>query len=274
MVGLGILVDLDSNTLSIPHDKLEKGLLLLQDWMLRTQATLKMLRQLLGVLLHLSRVVRPGRLFLGRMLATLRRAQRLDRMVTLDRNFQLDVEWWVRNIRPWNGVSFLEFTDFNNKITLDASSNGYWNGRPGVGGFNYIRNEFFRCTIPDTLMWMEIADLELLAHLLAARLWGYSWRGLQIHGKTDSTPCEYLLRNGKSRVDHRLQMARVFSELQFQYQFIWIPDGIRSKANVYADCLSRWASKERRDTFFSLLEKEGRSRSKQVHVLPHHFELH
>ena len=125
MVGLGILIDLDSNTLSIPHDKLEKGLLLLQDWMLRSQATLKMLRQLLGVLRHLSRVVRPGRLFLGRMLATLRRAQRLDRMVTLDKNFQLDVEWWVRNIRPWNGVSFLEFSAFNNKITLDASSTGY-----------------------------------------------------------------------------------------------------------------------------------------------------
>ena len=257
MVCLGFFIDLDTNTISIPPDKLENSLLLLQDWTQRKQATVKMLQKLLGVLLHLCRVVQPGRLFLGRMLATLRRAHRLDRMVNLDRNFQLDVEWWVKNIRPWNGVSFLEFTDFNNKITLDASSNGYWNNRPGIGGFNYIRSEFFRCTIPDSLMWMDIADLELLAHLLAARLWGYSWRGLRIHGKTDSTPCEFLLRNGKSRIDHRLQMARLFTELQFKSQFLWIPDGIRSKANVYADCLSRWASKERRDTFYTLLAREG-----------------
>lgn len=196
VVGLGILIDLANNTLSVPANKLEKAILLLQDWASYKYATKRQLQKLLGVLLHLSRVIRSGRLFLNRMLETLRRAENLDSQVPIDSNFFEDLQWWLRNCRSWNGISFLRFTQYQNKITLDASSNGYWNDRPGIGGFNYIRNEFFRCTVPNSLAHLHIQDLEFLAHLLAARLWAWSWQGLHLHGFTDNETCRFLLQNG------------------------------------------------------------------------------
>ena len=273
IVGLGILIDVQKNTLSIPTGKLEKAIVLLKDWACRTSASRRQIQQLLGKLLHLSRVVRPGRLFVNRMLETLRRAERLDTFVPLPTDFHDDVLWWLRNIQHWNGISFLRFTQYHNKITLDASTNGYWNGRAGIGGFNFIRNEYFRCTVPDNYTLLRIEDLELVAHLLAARVWGWSWSGLEIHGKTDSEPCEYLLRHGKSRSPHRLSMSRLFCELQQQFCFLWVPDGIRSKDNILADCLSRWSVLERRNTFYNTLASEGRLSAKRVEILPHHFNI-
>ena len=248
--------------------KLTKAIEILKDWTCRTSASRRQLQQLLGKLLHLSRVVRPGRLFVNRMLETLRRAERLDSFVPLPSDFHSDVLWWLRNIQNWNGISFLRFTQYHNKITLDASTNGYWNSRPGIGGFNFIRNEYFRCTVPDTYTLLRIEDLELVAHLLAARVWAWSWNGLKIHGKT-----EYLLKHGKSRSPHRLSMSRLFCEMQQHFRFLWFPDGIRSKNNILADCLSRWSVVERRNTFYSTLASEGRLSAKRVDIVPHHFNI-
>ena len=54
-------------------------------------ATKRMLQKLLGVLLHLSRVVRQGRLFVNRMLCTMRKAEHQDVAVVLDAEFKKDV---------------------------------------------------------------------------------------------------------------------------------------------------------------------------------------
>jgi hypothetical protein len=35
-------------------------------------------------------------------------------------------------------VSFLEFVNHQNKVTLDASTDGTLGGGPGLGGFNFI----------------------------------------------------------------------------------------------------------------------------------------
>ena len=266
ITALGILVDLEANTLSIPPDKLQKALTLLQDWVNRAMATKRMLQKLLGVLLHLSRVVRQGRLFVNRMLCTMRRAEDLDVAVVLDQEFKKDIHWWLKHIRVWNGVSLLKFSQFDNKVQLDASTNGWWNGRPGIRGYNFLRHEFFRTSVPDDWPWMRIEDLELVAHILAARCWGWSWNGCQIFGQTDSEPCEFLLRNGRSTVPHRLEMARFFCDLQLKHNFLWHTAGIRSKENILSDCLSRWSCAERRQKFDATLGDLGISSAKRVHV--------
>ena len=266
ITALGILVNLQENTLSIPPDKLQKAIVLLQDWVNRSMATKRMLQKLLGVLLHLSRVVRPGRLFVNRMLCTMRKAEKLDVSMVLDNEFKKDVHWWLKHIRTWNGVSLLKFNQFHNKIQLDASTNGWWNGRPGIGGYNFLRHEYFRCSVPDDWPWLRIEDLELVAHIIAARCWGWSWDSLQIFGQTDSEPCEFLLRNGRSSVSHRLGMARFFCDLQLKHNFLWHAAGIRSKENILSDCLSRWASAERRQKFAATLSELEIPSAKRVHV--------
>ena len=52
IIGLGVLIDLQENTLAVPTDKLESTIYLLQDWVARTEASKRQLQKLLGVLLH------------------------------------------------------------------------------------------------------------------------------------------------------------------------------------------------------------------------------
>ena len=223
---------------------------LLQLWRYRITASLHDLQVLLGKLLHVCRVVRSGRLQLSRMLDTLRRCMSRGSPVSLDNNFILDLRWWEDNLTSWNGVSFLQFKDFQNSVALDASTDGGLSGGPGLGGFNFMCQEFFKCDAPEEWRDWHISDLELVCHIIAIRLWAENWSGLQVWGLTDSEPCELLLRHGRSRVNRRLQMARTIASLEHRMQFVWVSGPIRSKDNVLPDCLSRWNSPERRDTFW------------------------
>ena len=113
-----------------------------------------------------------------------------------------------------------------------------------------MSNEWFKTSVPQSYRDWTVADLELLSHLVAIRLWGEEWYGLQIYGLTDSEPCELLLRHGRSRIKLRFAMARAISSLEHRLNFRWVSGPIRSKENVLPDCASRWREPERRATFW------------------------
>ena len=252
--GLGVQFDLVNNTIALPPTKLASIIALVDKWSGKTEASLNELQQLLGSLHHCSKVVRSGRLFVSRMLDTLRRAMCVGN-VPLDSAFRLDLEWWAEALRNWNGVSFLEFSDYGNRIALDASTGGFSEGRPGIGGFNFKTNEYFKLEVPPALRSWHICDLELVAHLVCCHLWGATFRGCKIYGLTDSEPAEWFIRNGCSRIDRRLRIGRTLNHMEHRLGFLWYPAGIRSAQNVLPDCLSRWASAERRATFAAYLKQ-------------------
>ena len=158
-IGLGILFDLDNNTLSIPPEKLAATLQIITLWLRKLEASKQELQSLLGKILHVCRVVRSGRLMLSRMLETYRRCIKAGKPIRLDNEFGLDLRWWAENLSNWNGISFLEFQDFDNKVALDASTNGATDGGPGLGGFNFMSNQWFKTTVPNDCKDWSVADL-------------------------------------------------------------------------------------------------------------------
>ena len=271
-VGLGVEFDLVANTAAIPADKLKATIALVDLWLKRSSACKKELQQLLGKLLHCSRVVRSGRLHVSRMLDTLRRSYLIE-VVPLDSCFKADLEWWRDALVNWNGVSTLQFSSFQNEIALDASTNGWYNNTPGLGGFNFRSGEFFKCGVPEVFQSIHICDLELLAHIICVRLWGKSFSGCEVWGKTDNKACEYFLQNGRSRQDIRLRMGRTITHLEHRWGFIWVADGIRTHLNVLPDCLSRWACPDARALFASHLVHLGVANPTELPVLPHMFDI-
>ena len=270
-IALGILFDLATNTVSLPQDKVVALLALLVDWLARLTATERDLASLAGRLLFASRVIRPGRTFLNRVLATKRRAASATAAIKLDDAFYADLKWWQHSLITTNGISFLDFEPAC-EVTLDASSDGWHNGLPGLGGFNHATGEYFACTTPPEASEWHISDLELVCHLLAARLWSSSWRGLHIRGHTDNQACFYLLSNGKSRVDKRLRIARTFSTLQLEGQFIWEPAWISTHDNILADALSRSGDPKYREIFLSTCSRLG-YQPKECVVTPRMFQF-
>ena len=98
----------------------------------------------------------------------------------------------------------------------------------------------------------DIGTLELVNHLVVARVWGPTWAGLEVTGYTDNQSAMHLLRHGRSRSELRLDIAREFASIQQNFQFLWNSDYISTKDNVLSDCLSRWGSASAREKFTRL----------------------
>ena len=229
---------------------------LLRLWLDKIQATEKELASLAGKLLYASRVVRPGRTFLNRALATKRQAAAAGGTIILDAGFFADISWWSKSLRSSNGISFLE-SRHEVEVSLDASSAGWYGNIPGLAGFNHSTGEFWACGAPSHALDLHIADLELYCHIIAARVWGHQWQDAHVLGHTDNEPTFYLLKNGRSRNDLRLRMARSFSTLQVSSGFIWESAWISTKLNHLPDYLSRFGDPTFRRKFADACTTRG-----------------
>ena len=74
MTCLGVEINTKDFTISVPRDKLHKIYNLCQEWAGKEWCTKRQLQSLLGSLLHITKCVKNSRVFLNRMLNTLRNA--------------------------------------------------------------------------------------------------------------------------------------------------------------------------------------------------------
>ena len=238
VVALGLQFDTLTNTVSLPAAKLVAVRELLLVWLHKVAASPRDLASLAGKLLWCCNAVPPGRIFLGRVLHTKRHADRLGRSVSLDTEFRRDIRWWQLHIAAWNGRSFL-LPRFSADVAIDASSTGWTDGGPGLGGFCFANNEFFATGVPAQCADWPIGDLELLAHVVALSVWGDGWAGHVVSILTDNEGCRWLLENGRTRDPRRLHMARLLVGMQFSLDFRVESARITTDQNTLADSLSR-----------------------------------
>ena len=74
----------------------------------------------------------------------------------------------------WNGKSILDYSERKNIVTLDASKYGDYGNKPGLGAYNFDNHEYYHRPVPDYMVEWDIGTLELVNHLVVARVWGPS----------------------------------------------------------------------------------------------------
>ena len=268
-VALGILFDLDENTVSLPQTKVDSLLLLIEEWLAKDYATDKEFASLAGKLINASNVVRSGRLLCSRILANKRLAASNNTPVLVDSACKEDLLWWRSALQNRNGVSFLVH-DSDVSLAMDASGHGWFQDLPGLAGFNFSSNEYWHGPPPEHLRHLQICDLETLCHVVSCHIWGPSWNKLQVLGQTDNTISFYLFNNGRSRDDLRLRMARFVAASQVSHNFIWKPEWLSTHVNVLPDALSRWASPKYQNIFVEECRRLNISPTK-IELRPEHF---
>lgn len=236
MTCLGVRINTVDMTLSVTPERLDELVVLLSHWLTKKSATKSELQSLVGKLSFVSKCVRQSRLFLARILAMLRTVKRNHHHVKLSKEFFRDIHWWLRFIHVYNGVSIIPTSAWSSPDAVFATDACL----SGCGGLTC--HQFFHIEFPRKVKdkFPSIHHLEVLAILLAARLWGSQWRGLRLLVYCDNAAVVSSLNSGRVQDSILAACLRELWFLAASHEFELRAVHLSSAANRLADLLSRW----------------------------------
>ena len=256
---LGIEVFTEAGVLRLPEEKLTRIRSALRQWARRISCTRRELESLIGTLQHACRVIKPGRSFLRRMIDLLSIPKKPHHHVRLNAQFWADVGWWSAFAVQWNGVAILP-SQIHPSISVTSDASGVW----GCGAWS--RSHWFQYQWPVGTSHHHIAFKELFAALLAAAVWGPSWRGLRVMWRCDNQAAVHAMTSRSCRDKSLMHLVRCMFYLEAQYHFdlhaVYLPGAV----NTLADDLSR----NRRSSF---LQKAPEMQREPVLIPPRIPEL-
>ena len=233
-VCLGILINTEDFSMSIPTEKLREIQETVKNWQFKKKCTKKQLQSLLGHLLYISKCVKFSRGFLNRMLELLRDNHGKNQVVLNDTFFR-DLTWFKKFMNSFNGVSFFALKRDNLTIELDACSTGF--------GAIYHR-EVYHIPLPEAYKQVNIAMLEMLNVFVAISVWKLAWRNKQIQVRCDNMAVVHVLRSGKTRDRLLGACARNIFMVCALFNIDLQVSHIAGNDNKIADLLSRWKYSE------------------------------
>lgn len=209
----------------------------LHAWSHKLIASKREIQQLLGKLQFIAKCVKPGRLFIARMLDTLRGIPCNNDTITLKSDFRADIYWWQKFVDVYNGVSVLgdgQFLNPGQTFQTDACL-------VSCGGIALANNECFSKKFPAFILnrHLDINSLELLTIIVACKVWGHKWAGLRLIVECDNEVSTKVINNGRSRSQFLNKCAKELLYVAAQYDFDIRACHIPGRTNTLADQLSR-----------------------------------
>jgi hypothetical protein len=197
---IGVRFDTENMTMAIPSAVIADTGLLVEEWMHKLRATRHDLQVLLGKLFHSAKCSGVARLFVGRMLATLRTAPATG-SVPLSREFRADLRWFRDFLPHYNGFSLIHTQRTLDHVYLDTSM-----------GLLSTQWSTEICTAP-VPQWLArpattLNYVALFTLLIALELWAPHWDNVQLNVHTDQPQTLDILLHGRSRDDYALHVAR------------------------------------------------------------------
>lgn len=226
---LGVLIDAESMTISIPQSKIDEIITKVSSHVSKKSMTKKQLQSVIGSLVHVAKCVAPGRLFVSRLLDALRG---MKKYININSDMRKDMRWFIEFASQWNGVGVIPNTSFTKVITVDACLTG-------LGGADEHRAYAGQVTPShdgvENIAHLEAANVVVALHSLVAE----EDNGSHIHIYCDNQAVVSVLTTGKGRDKVILDCARLCwmaqALLNLKLTFSHIP----GSDNHLADALSR-----------------------------------
>ena len=231
---LGITIDTEAMVLRLPEVKLARLGGMIQQWRAHKACTKRELLSLIGHLQHACRVVKPGRVFLRRMIDLASGVKELHHFVRLNKGFRSDLEWWALFLREWNGVSLMStVTRRPPEATLTSDASGRW----GCGAFS-TSGQWFQCVWPKSWAGVHITVKELMPIVIATALWSVQWRGKAIQCRTDNAAVVAIVNSGRSKQsDLANHLMRTLVFIKARFNIVLYATHLPGKQNEAADAL-------------------------------------
>ena len=237
---LGVLINSVDGTVAVPDEKLEEIVTIVEEWQGKKRTNKVNLQSLIGSLQFITKCVRQSRIFLNRLLETLR-AMKAKKYIKLSTSFQKDIRWWSRFVKKFNGVSFIPSFVWD-EPDVSFSTDSCLTGCGGICGF-----EFFHAVYPDLILnqGLPIHKLEMLAVLIAVRIWGKCFQGMKLQIYCDNSAVVDVINSSKTRDPFLATCLRELwlevSYNSFELRAVHLP----GEENRVADWLSRWTLHEK-----------------------------
>ena len=206
----------------------------LSKWKFKWVTTRRELESLVGKLQFISNCVRPGCLFVSRLLEELKEMKRGGSYI-LNNQARKDIQWWYEFKTQYEGTSIkwlLEVEQVDSEFAVDASLIA----AGGVSG-----NDFFRITFPDHLKnKCKITHYELWAVLIAVKLWSHKFTGKLIKVHSDNEAVATIINSGRSKDLYLQAQLRELMWWAAKGQFRLKSVHLSGQLNRLPDILSRW----------------------------------
>ena len=182
-------------------------------------------------------IIPAGRLFLRCIIDLSTTAKCLHYHITLNKEAQADIQWWISFLPSWNGTAnFLEqeWTDADSlQLYTDASGRlgfaAYWAGE-------WIRGDW----LPhQQLPFRSIQWQELFAIVAATTTWQARLRGKSVRFFCDNEPIVKAWRKQSSKHPAIASLLRTLFLIAAQNNFTIALKHLPGKHNCIADALSR-----------------------------------
>ncbi|CAH1257542.1 Hypp1851 [Branchiostoma lanceolatum] len=248
MTFLGVGYDSDKMSKEVTPDRLSDTLSDLKLWTTKKRATKREIQAILGKLSFISACVTPGRVFLSRIITTLKGLRSNHHRARLNSEFRKDIQWWLRFLPAFNGVSLIH--DLPGRGLPDVPTTDAC--LTGCGGT--FQQECFHTQFPQEISEQDhpIHRLEMLAVVVACKVWCAAWAGCTINIACDNTVTVYVINSGRSTDTFMQACARELVYLQATNDFRLYAHHIPGVDNRLADFLSRWHTDPSYQTQFQL----------------------
>jgi hypothetical protein len=236
MVFIGVLHDTVTLTLEVTPERLCEISLLVQAWLRKRKCSLKDLQSLLGKLHFVAACVRPGRIFVCRLLTFLRTFSPDAGLLCIPVYVKKDLLWWSEFLPLYNGVSMMAIEEWSSPdgvFACDACLDG-------CGGM--FEGQYFHALFPCFVreQGLDINCLELLTICVCLRVWRADLCGKRITVKCDNNTSVIVLNSGASRHPFLQSCLREICFLAAIHQFEIRGVHIEGSKNRVPDLLSRW----------------------------------
>ena len=267
MIHLGVLFDTEAMTMEVTQQRVADTLADAEAWCGKEVATIKEVQSLVGRLQFVCKCVRQGRIFVSRVLNFLR-VLNAGGSPSIPEEVRRDLRWFQFFLQDYNGVSLIpqmERTPSDALLASDAC----------LVGFGAVCDkQFCKGSFPPQILSqsLHISALEMLALIVAIKVWKDSFRGLRVGVKCDNEATVLVINSGKSRDPFMQACLRELCFICAQAQFEVWAEHIPGISNRLPDLLSRWdLGAGAADAF----RKQTRGlRMREVRVHEEYFDFH
>ena len=235
---LGIQFDTLKMVMRVTSERLKEISLLTQVWLSKISCSLTELQQLLGKLQFVCRCVRPGRIFLARLLNFLRTFNASNALVlNIPDQALKDINWFHKFLPRFNGVHVVPASVWEDPDVTFATD-ACLVGCGGVSGSRYFHTQFPGFILDQSL---HISELELLTVIIALKLWSHYFKGRRISVFCDNEPSVLAINSGRIKNDFMQSALRELAYITALAQFELRAVHIQGVSNRIPDFLSRWS---------------------------------